>query len=163
MTSAEEAAAWEAPPADEHKSVWDETERNFWSNLRQRQDADQAVADREFRRATTDLKTELGDLTRRRSQLSDLQQRLAKDLAKVDEELASVTDSCEEKADKLNRLEQKYHDGQQARVETCQKVVKTMRSFFRQKKGEDPDEENTHQFDLVGLASLPATDRKSVV
>ncbi|KAH6874533.1 hypothetical protein B0T10DRAFT_586035 [Thelonectria olida] len=97
------------------------------------------------------------NLTRRRSQLSDLQQRLAKDLAKVDEELASATDSCEEKADKLNRLEQKYHDGQQARVETCQKVVKTMRSFFRQKKGEDPDEENTHQFDLVGLASLPAT------
>ncbi|KAH6876698.1 hypothetical protein B0T10DRAFT_552369 [Thelonectria olida] len=88
VTSAEEAAAWEAPPADEHKS-----------------DADQAVADREFRRATTDVKTELGNLTRRRSQLSDLQQRLAKDLAKVDEELASVIDSHEEKADKLNRLE----------------------------------------------------------
>ncbi|KAH6869809.1 hypothetical protein B0T10DRAFT_553580 [Thelonectria olida] len=69
------------------------------------EDADQAVADREFRRATTDVKTELGNLTRRRSQLSDLQQRLAKDLAKVDEELASVIDSHEEKADKLNRLE----------------------------------------------------------
>ncbi|CAM1509862.1 Fc.00g001970.m01.CDS01 [Cosmosporella sp. VM-42] len=157
MTTAEEAAAWEALPEEEHKSVWDETERNFWTNFKRTHEGEHAVADQEYQRATTDLKVELGTLTGRRSQLSESQVRLAKELAKVEEELARVTDACEERSERLTRIEEEYREGQQARMETREKIFKTMRKFFREKRGDDPDGDGAEDFDLNGMVGSEAT------
>ncbi|KAJ4175413.1 hypothetical protein NW755_014917, partial [Fusarium falciforme] len=118
MATVDDAAAGEALPVEEHKSVWDKTERNFWTNLRRQQEAENNMDEQEFQQSTTELRIKL---------------------PKVEAELAHVTEECEVKTDRLKRIEQDYHESRQARIETQQKIWKTMRRFFKEKRGEDPD------------------------
>ncbi|KAF7547670.1 hypothetical protein G7Z17_g7569 [Cylindrodendrum hubeiense] len=155
MATAEEMAAWEALPVDEHTSVWNETENNFWTDQRRQHEVADNEAHRAYQSSITDAKVELSNLTGRRSLLSESQSRLVRELAKVEEELARVSQACDEKAERLNRTEQEYRDGQQARLETRQKVRKTMRRFFKEKRGEDPDVEDPEDVELESLASAP--------
>ncbi|KAH7140826.1 hypothetical protein EDB81DRAFT_843868 [Dactylonectria macrodidyma] len=148
MASAEELAAWDALPIEEHHSVWDETERNFWANQERQNAALDKDAEQSYHKTVTDAKVELSNLTGRRSQLAESQVRLSRELAKVEEELARVSQACDEGAERLNRTEQEYRDGQQARLESRQKVRKTMRRFFKEKRGEDPDAEDPEDIRL---------------
>ncbi|KAI8649789.1 hypothetical protein NCS55_01441800 [Fusarium keratoplasticum] len=151
MATVDDAAAGEALPVEEHKSVWDKTERNFWTNLRRQREAENNMVEQEFQQSTTELRIKLRELTGQRSQLSESQARLARELAKVEAELARVTEECEVKTDRLKRIEQDYHESRQARIETQQKIWKTMRRFFKEKRGEDPDVEDSEDPDMESL------------
>ncbi|KAH7243966.1 hypothetical protein B0J15DRAFT_552827 [Fusarium solani] len=151
MATVDDAAAGEALPVEEHKSVWDKTERNFWTNLRRQREAENNMDEQEFQQSTTELRIKLRELTGQRSQLSESQARLARELAKVEAELARVTEECEVKTDRLKRIEQDYHESRQARIETQQKIWKTMRRFFKEKRGEDPNVEDSEDPDMEAL------------
>ncbi|KAM6504776.1 hypothetical protein FSOLCH5_015269 [Fusarium solani] len=151
MATVDDTAAGEALPVEEHKSVWDKTERNFWTNLRRQREAENNMVEQEFQKSTTELRIKLRELTGQRSQLSESQARLARELAKVEAELARVTEECEVKTDRLKRIEQDYHESRQARIETQQKIWKTMRRFFKEKRGEDPDVEDSEDPDMEAL------------
>ncbi|KAL9572025.1 hypothetical protein ACKAV7_003742 [Fusarium commune] len=110
---------WDSFPKVEQKAIWDETEHNFWVNLRSKKDAENKEIEKDF-------------------QLSINEVRL-KELAKVEAELARTTEECEEKANRLERIEQDYCASRQKRAETLHDIWFTMRRFFRQKRGEDPD------------------------
>ncbi|KAH8679160.1 hypothetical protein BGZ61DRAFT_359899 [Ilyonectria robusta] len=150
-------AAWEALPEKEHISVWNETERNFWLDQERQHEAADIEADKAYQSIITDAKVELSNLTGRRSLLSESQARLVRELAKVEEELSRVSQACDEKAERLNGTEQEYRDGQQARLETRQKVRKTMRRFFKERRGEDPNVEDPEDIELERLAPAPET------
>ncbi|KAK7575220.1 hypothetical protein V3481_017184 [Fusarium oxysporum f. sp. vasinfectum] len=130
---------WGFLPEKEQKSVWDDTERNFWVNLRYKKDAENKKIEKDFQLSINEVRLKLSDLTGQRSQLEETQSRLARELAKVKAELARTTDECEEKATRLERIEQDYRASRQKRTETLHDIWFKMRRFFRQKRGEDPD------------------------
>ncbi|CVL08216.1 uncharacterized protein FMAN_14151 [Fusarium mangiferae] len=130
---------WDSLPEGEQKSVWDETERNFWVNLRTKKDAENKKIEKDFQLSINEVRLKLSDLTGLRSQLKESQSRLARELAKVEAELACTTDECEEKASRLERIEQDYRASRQKRAETLHDIWFKMRRFFRQKRGDDPD------------------------
>ncbi|KAF9774742.1 hypothetical protein IL306_007228, partial [Fusarium sp. DS 682] len=130
---------WDSLPEGEQKSVWDETERNFWVNLRSKKDAENKKIEKDFQLSINEVRLKLSDLTGQRSQLKESQSRLARELAKVEAELARTTDECEEKANRLERIEQDYRTSRLKRAETLQDIWFKMRRFFRLKRGEDPD------------------------
>ncbi|KAF5254270.1 hypothetical protein FANTH_934 [Fusarium anthophilum] len=130
---------WEFLPKGEQNSLWDETERNFWVNLRSKKDAENKKIEKDFQLSINEVRLKLSDLTGQRSQLIESQSRLARELAKVEAELARTTDECEEKASRLERIEQDYRASRQKRTETLHDIWFKMRRFFRQKRGEDPD------------------------
>ncbi|KAF4982517.1 hypothetical protein FZEAL_1868 [Fusarium zealandicum] len=176
MATVDDAAAWEALPEDEHKSVWDETERNFWNDLRRSRQGEKNKIDQEYQRSVTEERIKLSELTGQRSQLSESQVRLARELAKVEMELARVTEECEEKSDRLAQIEQDYRKSIEARTETQREIWTTMRKFFKGKRGENPaaqdsDDQDMEAFGLTEeLSELPelprtngVTSRRSVV
>ncbi|KAM6506466.1 hypothetical protein FSOLCH5_013447 [Fusarium solani] len=134
MATVDDAAASEALPVEEHKSVWDKTERNFWASLHRQREAENNIIEQEFQQSTTELRI-----------------KLPRELAKVEAELARVTEECEVKTDRLKRIEQDYHESRQARIETQQKIWRTMRRFFKEKRGEDPDVEDSEDPDMEAL------------
>ncbi|KAH7471332.1 hypothetical protein FOMA001_g13276 [Fusarium oxysporum f. sp. matthiolae] len=130
---------WDSLPKVEQKAIWDETERNFWVNLRSKKDAENKKIEKDFQLSINEVRLKFSDLTGQRSQLKESQSRLARELAKVEAELARTTEECEEKAHRLERIEQDYCASRQKRAETLHDIWFTMRRFFRQKRGEDPD------------------------
>ncbi|KAH7191165.1 hypothetical protein DER44DRAFT_815687 [Fusarium oxysporum] len=130
---------WDSLPKGEQKAIWDETERNFWVNLRSKKDAENKKIEKDFQLSINEVRLKLSDLTGQRSQLKESQSRLARELAKVEAELARTMDECEEKASRLERIEQDYRASRQKRTETLHDIWFKMRRFFRQKRGEDPD------------------------
>ncbi|RSL40463.1 hypothetical protein CEP54_016111 [Fusarium duplospermum] len=151
MATLDDAAAGEALLVGEHKSVWDKTERNFWTSLRRQREAENNMIEQEFQQSTTELRIKLRELTGQRSQLSESQARLARELAKVEAELARVTEECEVRTDRLKRIEQDYDESRQAGIETQQEIWKTMRRFFKEKRGEDLDAEDSEGPDMEAL------------
>ena len=135
----DEAAVWTALPAEEQRSVWDETETNFWPGFEQEQDALRAAAEHDYQKATLEVRVELGTLTGKRTQLVETQERLSRELTMVEEELARVAEACDENATKLLNMEQDYRKHEQERLERREQVIKTMENFFRMKRGEDSD------------------------
>ncbi|KAH8658884.1 hypothetical protein BGZ61DRAFT_540401 [Ilyonectria robusta] len=132
MASADEEAARETLPAEE----------------RQSHEASDIKADKAYQSTITNAKVELSNLTGRRSLLSESQARLVRELANVEEELALVSQAWHEKAERLNKFEQGYRDRQQARLEAQQKVQETMRRFFNERRGEDPNVEGPEDIEL---------------
>ncbi|TVY74548.1 hypothetical protein Focb16_v005926 [Fusarium oxysporum f. sp. cubense] len=130
---------WDSLPEAEQKSVWDETERSFWINVRSKKDAQSKKIEKDFQLSITEVRLKLSDLTGQRSQLKESQSRLARELAKVEAELSRTTDECQEKVSQLGRIEQDYHASRKKRTETLHDIWFKMRRFFRQKRGEDPD------------------------
>ncbi|RYC77235.1 hypothetical protein BFJ63_vAg19891, partial [Fusarium oxysporum f. sp. narcissi] len=130
---------WGSLPEAEQNSVWDDTERSFWVNLRIKKDAENKKIEKDFQLSINEVRLKLSDLTGQRSQLKESQSRLARELAKVEAELAGTTDECEKKVSQLGRIEQDYHASRKKRTEMLHDIWFKMRRFFRQKRGEDPD------------------------
>ncbi|KAH7169591.1 hypothetical protein DER46DRAFT_635383 [Fusarium sp. MPI-SDFR-AT-0072] len=120
---------WDSFPKVEQKAIWDETEHNFWVNLRSKKDAENKEIEKDFQLSINEVRLKFSDLTGQRT----------RELAKVEAELARTTEECEEKANRLERIEQDYCASRQKRAETLHDIWFTMRRFFRQKRGEDPD------------------------
>ncbi|KNB16564.1 hypothetical protein FOXG_14392 [Fusarium oxysporum f. sp. lycopersici 4287] len=99
---------WDSLPKVEQKAIWDETERNFWVNLRSKKDSENKKIEKDFQLSINEVRLKFSDLTGQRSQLKESQSRLARELAKVEAELARTTEECEEKANRLERIEQDY-------------------------------------------------------
>ncbi|KAF4512246.1 hypothetical protein G6O67_001411 [Ophiocordyceps sinensis] len=131
----DDAAEWNALPADEQRSVWHETEHNFWQSFELEHDALRIAAEADYSKATLDVKVELGTLSGKRTQLDELRGRLSRELASVEEELARIAEACDDKATRLVALEQDYRKSEQERLESRERVVKTMEDFFRFKRG----------------------------
>ncbi|EXM13235.1 hypothetical protein FOTG_18308 [Fusarium oxysporum f. sp. vasinfectum 25433] len=130
---------WDSLPKGEQKAIWDETERNFWVNLRSKKDTENKKIEKDFQLSINEVRLKFSDLTGQRSQLKESQSRLARELAKVEAELTRTTEECEEKANRLERIEQDYRASRQKREETLHDIWFKMRRFFRQNRGEDPD------------------------
>ncbi|PNY24171.1 Uncharacterized protein TCAP_05899 [Tolypocladium capitatum] len=137
----DEAAVWSALPAEEQRSVWDDTESNFWPGFEQQQDALRAAAEHDYQNATLEVRVEMGTLTGKRTQLAETRERLSRELTMVEEELARVAEACDENATKLINMEQDYRKREQERLEKREQVIKTMEDFFRMKRGQDSDAE----------------------
>ncbi|KAH7205308.1 hypothetical protein BKA60DRAFT_600104 [Fusarium oxysporum] len=103
---------WDSLPKGEQKAIWDETERNFWVNLRSKKDAENKKIEKDFQLSINEVRLKFSDLTGQRSQLKESQSRLARELTKVEAELARTTEECEEKANRLERIEQDYRASQ---------------------------------------------------
>ncbi|KAM0430977.1 hypothetical protein ACHAPT_005611 [Fusarium lateritium] len=126
-----------ALPLEEHKSIWDETERNFWARVRRQRETENSKTEQDYRQSVTEMRMKLSELTGRRTELTESQTRLARELAKVEAELARVSEECEEKAARLERIEQDHRKLRQAQAERQQEIWKKMRRFFKEKRGED--------------------------
>ncbi|KAJ6439872.1 sterigmatocystin 8-O-methyltransferase precursor [Purpureocillium lavendulum] len=135
----EDTAVWEALPADEKRSVWDETEIKFWNNFERDQQKDRAAAEKHFQDATLELKLDFTKLSGRRSQLSETRDRLAKELAKIEQDLALVGQQCEEKSMRLHAIESDYLKKKEESEEKREHVYFEMKRFFKEKRGEDTD------------------------
>ncbi|KAM4062645.1 hypothetical protein HRG_007474 [Hirsutella rhossiliensis] len=135
----DDTAEWNALPADEQRSVWHETEHNFWQGFEQEQETLRVAAEIEYSKATLDIKVELGTLSGKRTQLDELRGRLSKELASVEEELARIAEACDNRATRLVAMEQDYRKSEQKRLESRDKVVKTMETFFHFKRGHGPN------------------------
>ncbi|KAH7308019.1 hypothetical protein B0I35DRAFT_453944 [Stachybotrys elegans] len=118
-------------PFDERQQVWDETERNFWSNIRHEWETAQTDADKKHQQAVLDHRVEMATLIGRQSQLAETRTRLAKELAQVEEDLARLAQQCDDRANQLHRLEKDYHEDQQKHLETREKVTQAMTSYFQ--------------------------------
>ncbi|CAG1972487.1 unnamed protein product [Fusarium graminearum] len=149
MAAGEEV--WEALPPGEAKSVWAETEDNFWRDLRSKKDIENRKIEKEFQHSLSEVRLKLSELKGQRSQLKESQGRLARELAKVEAELARTTDECEEKAERLFRIEQDYYESRRKRTEAQHNIWAKMRRFFREKRGEDPDTPETRGPESEGL------------
>lgn len=149
MATGEEV--WDALPEGEAKSVWDETEHNFWTNLRSKKEAENSKIEKDFQHSLSEVRLKLSDLRGQRSQLKESQSRLARELAKVEAELARTTDECEEKAERLVRIEQDYHESRKKRTEAQRDIWIKMRRFFREKRGEDTNVPDTRGPESEGL------------
>ncbi|KID92647.1 hypothetical protein MGU_00236 [Metarhizium guizhouense ARSEF 977] len=126
-------------PAEEQRSVWDETERNFWLKFDHENDANYGKSEQRYKMTEAEMRANLDTLTVKRTQLTERQDRLLKELTQVEEELARVVEECDDKATKLNILEQNYRQSEHDRLEQRNKIAKSMERFFRVKRGEDPD------------------------
>ncbi|OAQ73498.2 hypothetical protein VFPPC_01198 [Pochonia chlamydosporia 170] len=126
-------------PAEEQRSVWDETERNFWYKFDHDNEVSHQEAEQSYKVRESDVRADLGTLTTKRTELTERQERLLKELTKVEEELARVVEECDDRATELNLLEQKYRQSEHERLEQRSKIATSMERFFRVKRGEDPD------------------------
>lgn len=128
-----------ALPAEEQRSVWDETEHNFWSKFETENDVSHQESEQRYKVGESETRAVLDNLTTKRTHLTERQDRLLKELTQVEEELARVVEECDDKATKLNLLEQEYRHGEHERLEQRSKIAKSMERFFRVKRGEDPN------------------------
>ncbi|KZZ99613.1 hypothetical protein AAL_02185 [Moelleriella libera RCEF 2490] len=124
-------------PEDEQKSVWAETERNWWHTFEEDNHHLYAKSEQKYQRQASILKSELEQLTAQRSYLTDRKERLAKELTQVEEELARTVDACENKVTILNSLERDYRKGEQKRLEKRSQVATAMEEFFGMKQGRE--------------------------
>ncbi|KAI9159000.1 hypothetical protein HJFPF1_07005 [Paramyrothecium foliicola] len=131
-------------PVEERLLVWQETERNFWDDIKRQWAKEQDEAEKAFHQATLEVKVEIGRLTGQCSQLTDTQSRLAKQLAEVEAELSHIAKLRDDKANTLNNQELDYRDKQQERLATRQKVTKAMTEYFRNMRGDDASEPDAH-------------------
>lgn len=156
----DDAAEWNALPADEQRSVWHETEHNFWHGFEQEQESLRLAAEMDYSKAALDIKVELATLAGKRTQLDDLRGRLSRELATVEEELARIADACDDKATRLVAMEQSYRKSEQKRLESRDKVVQTMDTFFRFKRGHGPvpNLKPSHEQQAVIIGPVPAAD-----
>ncbi|OBS28787.1 hypothetical protein FPOA_02723 [Fusarium poae] len=142
---------WDALPVGEAKSVWVETENNFWKDLRGRKEVENSKIEKEFQHSLSEVRLKLSDLKGQRSQLKESQGRLARELAKVEAELARTTDECDEKAERLVRIEQDYYESRKKRMEAQNDIWAKMRRFFREKRGENPNTPDNRGPESEGL------------
>ncbi|KAF5664148.1 hypothetical protein FHETE_7199 [Fusarium heterosporum] len=149
--ASDEEEVWDNLPDGEQKSIWDETERNFWTNIRSKKEAENNKIEKEFQASFNGVRLKLSELTGQQSQLRESQSRLARELAKVEAELARTTDECEEKADRLARIEQDYHASRQKRRRVQHEIWIKMRSFFKEMRGEPLNASDTEGPESVGL------------
>ncbi|KAI8411187.1 hypothetical protein FOFC_07781 [Fusarium oxysporum] len=126
---------WDSLPKGEQKAIWDETERNFWVNLRSKKDAENKKIEKDFQLSINEVRLKLSDLTGQRSQLKESQSRLARELAKVEAELERTTDEREEKASRLERIEQDYRASRQKRTETLHDIWFKMHDLGPESEG----------------------------
>ncbi|RGP79243.1 hypothetical protein FLONG3_2679 [Fusarium longipes] len=154
---------WDALPEGEAKSVWDETETNFWKSLRSKKETENSKIEKDFQHSLSEVRLKLSELRGQRSQLKESQSRLARELAKVEAELARTTDECEEKAERLIRIEQDYHESRRKRSEAQNDIWIKMRRFFREKRGEDPNTPDTRGPESEGLVLPDALPELSLV
>ncbi|KAG7402615.1 hypothetical protein Forpe1208_v017082 [Fusarium oxysporum f. sp. rapae] len=130
---------WDSLPVDEQRSVWDETERNFWSKFRSLKNAENRKIETDFLHLLIRDFIDLTSLAAHKERLEEFRSRIAKDHAKVEAELARITNEYEEKANQLGRTEQDYRTSFQKRTENLHDIWFKMRRFFRKKRGEDLD------------------------
>ncbi|KAK2605902.1 hypothetical protein QQS21_003742 [Conoideocrella luteorostrata] len=134
-----EAVNMNALPEDEQRSVWSETERNYWHNFDRENALSHAASEEEYQKQALEVKDKLDALTSKRTHLTQRQERLSKELTQVEEELARVIEDCDDNVTLLNTLEQEYRQREQEKLEKRSQVAITMERFFRVKQGEDPD------------------------
>jgi hypothetical protein len=149
MATGEEV--WDALPEGEVKSVWDETENNFWTNLRSKKETENNKIEKDFQHSLGEVRLRLSDLKGRQSQLKESRSLLARELAKVEAELARTTHECDEEAERIVRIEQDYHESRKKRTEAQHDIWVKMRRFFREKRGEDPNTPDTRGPESEGL------------
>ena len=130
----DEAAAWSILPQDDHKSVWNETERNFWDDFQRKQDVEEAEAESEYRRKETDIRMYLTNAEENCRQLYHEQQRLAAQLSNVEAELAGLTHAVNKKKELLEELDISHQKKRHERTKTRDQVRGAMNQFFKGKR-----------------------------
>ncbi|VUC32161.1 unnamed protein product [Clonostachys rosea] len=104
----DEEAIWGTLSSAEHRSVWKETESNFWSKFALDQKEWRSEQELDFNEASVELRAELTSLTGQRKQLTETQERLNAQLAKVTSDLRLVVEQCDAKSHELSELDQAY-------------------------------------------------------
>lgn len=130
---------------EEQLEVWDETERNVWSEFHQKWEEERRSRDKDFQKALLSIKVDIGTLLGRQTQLTETQSLLLRELNKVEEELSQVANECDSKANQLHQLEIDYQQQQHESLVNQDRITRKMTDFFRRmRKGDpaaDPDQE----------------------
>ncbi|KFA77493.1 hypothetical protein S40288_04263 [Stachybotrys chartarum IBT 40288] len=123
---------------EEQLEVWDETERNVWSEFHQKWEEERRSRDKDFQKAVLDIKVDIGTLLGRQTQLTETQSRLMRELNKVEEELSQVANECDSKANQLHQLESDYQQQQHESLVNQDRITRKMSDFFRRMRKGDP-------------------------
>ncbi|OAA40984.1 hypothetical protein NOR_05566 [Metarhizium rileyi] len=126
-------------PPEEQRSVWDETERNFWHKFDNQNDDSRKEAEFRYRLMESKMRADLDTLTLERTKLTERQARLQRESRQVEEELARNVKEYDDKVTGLSTSEQDYRQSEHDRLEKQSKIGKSMEKFFRIKRGEDPN------------------------
>ncbi|PHH59106.1 hypothetical protein CDD81_3801 [Ophiocordyceps australis] len=154
---------WDSLPPDEHRSVWDETEHNFWKNFETEQEAQVAKAENEFQKSTSDTRFLIASMTGKRSQLVERREWLAKELSSIDREIACLNQACDEKCATLALQEREFRRGEQERLENRDKIRQKMQKFFKLKRKELHDTINTPRVNQSELVQRASSDHDQVI
>ncbi|KJZ72090.1 hypothetical protein HIM_08545 [Hirsutella minnesotensis 3608] len=134
----EEPTTSDTLPAEEQISVWNETEQKFWIHFEQEQEAKRAAAENDYSKATMGVRIELGTLSGKKAQLVEQRDRLARELAAIEQDIARTVASCDDRATRLIAMEQEYRKKEHERLATREQIIKSMDTFFRSQRGENP-------------------------
>ena len=129
---------WASLPRDECRSVWEETERNFWPKFRRERDQELAEAGDSYRKHNVELSLELAALSERQRHLRSIQERLARELADTEHEVAAVRDACDAKAGRMTEFEKRYRTECQDMLKRRHNMAIDMTNWFRQQRGDEP-------------------------
>ncbi|CAH0036539.1 unnamed protein product [Clonostachys solani] len=131
----DEEAIWGTLSTEEHRSVWEETESNFWSKFALEQKEWRSEQELDFNEASVELRAELTSLTGQRKQLTETQERLNAQLAKVAGDLRNVVEQCDAKTHDLSELDQAYRKRLEEQSQKWEVQRLTMKRFFKEKHG----------------------------
>ncbi|KAK7210660.1 hypothetical protein V2G26_017838 [Clonostachys chloroleuca] len=159
----DEEAIWGTLSTEEHRSVWAETEANFWAKFALEQKEWRSEQELDFNEASVELRAELTSLTGQRKQLTETQERLNAQLAKVAGDLRNVVEQCDARTHELSELDQAYRKRLEEQSEKWEVQRSTMQRFFKEKHGgsvhsddeEDVDEEDEAEDEP--MIDLPVT------
>ncbi|KAH7302914.1 hypothetical protein B0I35DRAFT_415039 [Stachybotrys elegans] len=112
-------------PFDERQQVWDETECNFWSNIRHEWETTWTEAGK-HQQAILDHRVEMATITGRLSQLSKAEEILAEQLAQVKADRVHLAQQYNYKTNQLLLFEKSYQKDQQKYLEMRKKAKQTI-------------------------------------
>ncbi|CAH0004084.1 unnamed protein product [Clonostachys byssicola] len=165
----DEEAIWGTLSTEEHRSVWEETEANFWAKFALEQKEWRSEQELDFNEASVELRAELTSLTGQRKQLTETQERLNAQLAKVAGDLRNVVEQCDARTHELSELDQAYRKRLEEQSEKWEVQRSTMQRFFKEKHGgsvhsdDEEDEEDEEEAEDEPMVDLPVTVQQTII
>lgn len=123
-------AAINTLPIAEQKSVWYDTERNFWRSFERDNEASLIDAEEQYQMETAELKAELATLSGEGTQLAATRDRVLRELNRVEEELSNVATAFDKNITELTALQNTHRNHQLGRVRKQAQIARSMETYF---------------------------------
>ena len=118
------------------EATWIEAEKNFWAQFNKEQDALEQKLEAEYQEESQKIRSDIGTLSSRQSQLTQSKDQLTSELGTVEVELQSAVNSHSDKAARLAQLERDFRKNDQERLVKRERIKNAMQRWFRQQHNE---------------------------